>query len=542
MQRLMSWLLWWMVLFSVFHNFCNGQTECPKNSTPKKDKPGNNGNSQGASKKKKLKDALADTKNSMDVIKENGTKQHFVNLLKNLEEDLNDANEMETTSMSVTNVIAVLYKPKQPFKKLIISANETVAKPQETVPNYKASVEIPEEVDAGPNNTICFYMITCPETMATMLPSRGVLYENRLVGMSVSGKNISGLKERVNITMNLTTNISEAQIPTCMFLNFSTSEFSSDGCLTLWECGQSHITCSCDHLSVFCVLMVPSSLSPKDTEILTYITLIGCSLSLVTLVISVMLFITNKKLRADVSMKIHINLAMALILLNIYFLPSQRVAALPSAGLCFYMGLSLHYSLLASFSWMALEGFHLYLLLVRVFNIYIKRYLLKLSLVGWGIPAVIVSLVVIIGKDPYGSVSLDASKSNDTSICYIKNDTVRVVTTVGFFGLIFIFNIVMLGVTIRRIVILSNDNEFGQCDRDGAKRAICVVVGVTALLGITWGLIFFSFGAVATPALYLFCILNPLQGFFIFLWFVMSLRKNRKSDVQMSTETSGTNN
>lgn len=83
-------------------------------------------------------------------------------------------------------------------------------------------------------------------------------------------------------------------------------------------------------------------------------------------------------------MKIHINLAIALILLNIHFLPSQAIGALSSTSLCFYMALGIHYSLLASFSWMALEGFHIYLLIVRVFNIYIKRYLLKLAVVGWG--------------------------------------------------------------------------------------------------------------------------------------------------------------
>lgn len=52
--------------------------------------------------------------------------------------------------------------------------------------------------------------------------------------------------------------------------------------------------------------------------------------------------------------------------------------------ICRGLGLLLHWSLLATFMWMALEGFHLYLLLVRVFNIYIKKYVLKLSLVAWG--------------------------------------------------------------------------------------------------------------------------------------------------------------
>ncbi len=83
-------------------------------------------------------------------------------------------------------------------------------------------------------------------------------------------------------------------------------------------------------------------------------------------------------------MKVHISLVIALILLNLHFLLSAAVAAQASEQLCFYMAVALHYFLLASFSWMALEGFHLYVLLVKVFNIYVRRYLLKLSVVGWG--------------------------------------------------------------------------------------------------------------------------------------------------------------
>ena len=84
------------------------------------------------------------------------------------------------------------------------------------------------------------------------------------------------------------------------------------------------------------------------------------------------------------SLKLHINLAVALILLNLHFLLMEQVSSMVSSGACIYVGLLLHYSLLATFSWMAIEGFHLYLLLVRIFNIYISRYLLKLCLVGWG--------------------------------------------------------------------------------------------------------------------------------------------------------------
>lgn len=307
------------------------------------------------------------------------------------------------------------------------------------------------------------------------------------------------------------------------------------------ESGQ--ITCSCDHLTYFGVLMLPSTNSPpsEHQEILTYITQIGCSLSLLALIITVLIFIFNRKVRSDVSIKVHINLAIALILLNLHFLPSHAAAALSSTGPCVYVALMLHYSLLATFSWMALEGFHLYLLLVKVFNLYIRKYLLKLSVVGWGVPAVIVSLVVIIDKDSYGRVAVDVSNSSSTAICYITNNTVKIVTTLGAFSLVFLFNLIMFGVTIRRVVGRQQSKAFGQKERDRAKQDVCTILGVTTLLGITWGLVFFSLGYLTTPGLYLFCILNSLHGFFIFLWFVMSVRKIGPSAAQMSSSTSATN-
>lgn len=44
------------------------------------------------------------------------------------------------------------------------------------------------------------------------------------------------------------------------------------------------------------------------------------------------------------------------------------------------------------------------------------------------------------------------------------------------------------------------------------KREIVTLLLLLVLLGLTWGVIFFSFGDLTTPALYVFCILNPLQG------------------------------
>ncbi|XP_035762329.1 adhesion G-protein coupled receptor G5-like [Neolamprologus brichardi] len=113
-------------------------------------------------------------------------------------------------------------------------------------------------------------------------------------------------------------------------------------------------------------------------------------------------------------------------------------------------------------------------------------------------------------------------------------------TTLGPFILVFLFNMIMFAVTIRRVWTLRKSTEFGQSNRDRAKKDICTLLGVMTLLGITWGLVFFSFGYLTTPGLYLFCILNSLQGFFIFLWFMMSLRKAKTAVTKTSSETQTT--
>ncbi|KAL3992612.1 uncharacterized protein ACER0C_009886 [Sarotherodon galilaeus] len=570
MQR-MKWRLFWCLVFFLLHqrSVCNSHKEDCNKAKDKSSGQGpcmhecgkhacrqptnvckaDSGDGHGCGSNNYNRNERV--RNCMDLIGKilkNGSCNDAIKAMKDLEQFLEEGEINGTvSSMSSANVVALLYKTNGTFEGLDVYGSDNQVTSGKPLPNSTVRVQLPRELNAGPNNKIVFCMIKWPKTNQNTLESTYEVYDGRLVGLSVEGKNISGLQQRVNITINLTKEINETQEPSCQFLNFSTNTFSEDGCITLWTRGQNNLTCSCDHLTYFAVLLVPvsdsngtESLSSTDQKILTYISLIGCSLSLFALAVTVLLFITNRKVREDVSMKVHINLVIALILLNLHFLLSSTVAAVSSTGLCLYMALALHYSLLITFSWMAVEGFHLYLLLVRVFNIYIKRYLLKLSVVGWGVPAVIVSVVVIIDRGFYGPVSLDTSKSNNTDICYITDDKVKMGTTLGPFILVFLVNMFMFVVTIRRVWTLRKSTEFGQSNRDRAKKDICTLLGVMTLLGITWGLVFFSFGYLTTAGLYLFCILNSLQGFFIFLWFMMSLKKAKTAVTKTSSETRST--
>lgn len=97
---------------------------------------------------------------------------------------------------------------------------------------------------------------------------------------------------------------------------------------------------------------------------------------------------------------------MALLLLNLVFLVDAWLALYPDAvGLCISTAWFLHYFLLVAFTWMGLEAVHMYLALVKVFNSYISRYMLRFSLVGWGVPMIVVIIVIAIDKDNYGLIS-----------------------------------------------------------------------------------------------------------------------------------------
>ncbi|XP_019740001.1 adhesion G-protein coupled receptor G5-like [Hippocampus comes] len=474
--------------------------------------------------------------------------------IERLENSLEQTEVKESTSMRVGRLTALLLKPGGRLPGLHISASDSEANAGTPVNNSRVNVHLPGDLLPSLDDTLLFCMVTWPRSIWLQNVTSEELYQNRLLGLRLHGKTVSGLRQRVNITVNAVTINLKADIQK------SGSRKNSDNTM---ESGNSPLYCESTFLwllllptksdafpSFFSIrvpwklaklvavfpLQVSAPLSDANEAVLSYLSLIGCTLSLVTLVMTLLLFVTKRKLREDVSMKVHANLAVALILLNAHFL-SSRAAALSSDGLCFYVALALHYSLLATFSWMALESFHLYLLLVRVFNIYIRRYMLKLGLAGWSLPAAIVILAVFLKPDAYGRVALDATDPESTQICYLLDGTLKMVSTLGVFSVVFAFNLVMLVVTVQRLTGLPHSKrpQVGQGERGRTKQNISTLLGVSTLLGITWGLVFFSFGHLSTAGLYLFCILNSLQGFFIFLWFVLSWRKSAPSTASSKT-------
>ncbi|MFT7816826.1 adhesion G-protein coupled receptor G5-like isoform X1 [Arapaima gigas] len=85
-----------------------------------------------------------------------------------------------------------------------------------------------------------------------------------------------------------------AKMPDCRFYNYTTGRFERSGCRTDWKRDRCQVECSCNHTTFFALLMVPSNISEVDLTALTYISLVGCSVSIVFLPLSLVIYVCNR--------------------------------------------------------------------------------------------------------------------------------------------------------------------------------------------------------------------------------------------------------
>ncbi|XP_035767568.1 adhesion G-protein coupled receptor G2 [Neolamprologus brichardi] len=346
-----------------------------------------------------------------------------------------------------------------------------------------------------------------------------------ILGASVANLSITGLRDNVIITLKNQEPIPANFVATCVFWDFALNNgsggWSSNGC-SVQNSTDSETICGCNHLTSFAILLDLSRqpiTSRLQSTILTFITYIGCGISAIFLAVTILTYLAFGKLRKDIPSKILIQLCFALLLLNLVFLVDAWLALYPDAvGLCISTAWFLHYFLLAAFTWMGLEAVHMYVALVKVFNVNVSHYMLKFSLAGWGIPMIVVIIVIAIDKKNYGLVSYGRFSDGTTDeFCWLKNDIAFYVAVVAYFCVIFIFNFVMFIVVMVQLCRIKKQNPQNLQHRS-TLQDVRSVLGITILLGLTWGFAFFAWGPVNLPFMYLFAIFNSLQGFFIFVF------------------------
>ncbi|KAK3705871.1 hypothetical protein RRG08_058952 [Elysia crispata] len=295
----------------------------------------------------------------------------------------------------------------------------------------------------------------------------------------------------------------------CVFWDFSANQdaggWSSDGC-RYGRTQDGRDVCECDHLTNFAVLVSfydQSELEHK--EILGYITIVGLSLSIAGLAMSMLSFIFIKKLRKGRPQQTLFQLSLALLLSWVVFLAG--IERTSNHDGCIAVAALLHYLILASFMWMLMEGLLQYLLFVRVMNSYFTHYMWKTSIPSWGLPVIPVIIILAIDTELY--------KGGD-DYCWMDLDAFYYGFAIPV-GLIILTNLVVF------VLVTISLCRRKDMSKHSSQTSNQTVVNIRAsficfcVLGLSW---IFGFLAIEDARLvfqYLFCITASLQGFIVFL-------------------------
>ncbi|NWW80635.1 AGRG3 protein, partial [Climacteris rufus] len=349
--------------------------------------------------------------------------------------------------------------------------------------------------------------------------------DNTVVGITVGESSISGLQDPVQLTFTHR-QLPHGITPQCVFWDFSKGQaggWRSSGCVT--QPGDKETVCSCDHLTFFTLLLNPA-VDSASAKALTTVATAGCGVAMAFSIFTIAFCVFIRcRFRFEETVRInlglHANFVGSLFLLNLAFLLNSGLSGRTHMRTCRVLGGLTHYCLLCCFTWTALEGCQLYLLFVKVLGIYIHHYLAKLCLLGWGFPVLVVGVAGALGS--YGEYSIQTTDHQAIAVCVCwitsKHLLVHYITNCGYFGLIFLFNMVIFGVVTQKSCSLQGTGAV-QGYRKPWKVAL-VAAGLFCLLGATWALAFLTYSISSVPILYLFTILNSLQGIFIFIWLVV---------------------
>eukprot|EP00117_Sycon_ciliatum_P025008 scpid100831/ scgid6086/ Probable G-protein coupled receptor 112 len=212
----------------------------------------------------------------------------------------------------------------------------------------------------------------------------------------------------------------------CVFWDFDKDD--GNGGWSDWNCTTfrdgttgNRTVCQCGHLTNFAVLFTRHISAKESTAeaALKYISIIGCGISMLGLIATLVLILAVKKLRDSTHHQMVFGLCSTLLLfLTIFTVVLYYEHVAKSSAVCKGLAIAMHYLLLCAFMWMSVDATMLYKSVVIVFDQpgRLQQRLLRISI--FVIPLVIVGVAGGVTRlDMYGSDNL----------CWIKADA-------AFFG------------------------------------------------------------------------------------------------------------
>lgn len=300
------------------------------------------------------------------------------------------------------------------------------------------------------------------------------------------------------------------------------------------------IVCQTRHLTQFSYLVGGSYrvneegdevlITPLNERVLDIISIVGCCLSLFGVLGIFVTAAVFKSWRSQASTKVLLHLCLAMTLQMVLFVfintddLSEQLVSHGASTRCVLLGAVLQYSILVLFSWMLIIAFLQFQRYVTVIGIQRPRhYILKAALVAWLLPLLPTLLVACIDPDSY--LPTEAQLATDTGICYPSG-----------YGLTFGVLLPITLITVANLVIFvyvfySISHSLGQtvhrAERQLVYKQIRLSILLFFLLGLSWIFGIFAFMGAGIAFSYLFCLTATMQGFVLFIYFVLIDEANR---------------
>ncbi|XP_030634210.1 cadherin EGF LAG seven-pass G-type receptor 2 [Chanos chanos] len=308
----------------------------------------------------------------------------------------------------------------------------------------------------------------------------------------------------------------ERSKPICVFWNHTIvpgghGGWSAKGCEVVFR-NSTHISCQCYHMTSFAVLM---DISRRENGEILPVKIVTWSTAGVTLGFLFLTMVFLICLRAMHNNKTSIinNGAFALFLSELIFILGIGQADNPF--LCTVIAILLHFFYMCSFSWLFLEGLHVYRMLseVRDINYGPMRFY---YMIGWGVPAFITGLAV--GLDPEGYGNPD--------FCWLSIYDTLIWSFAGPIALVVAMNI-FLYILASRASCSPKHQSFEK--KEAPVSGLRTACGVLLLVTVTCLLAVFSVNSDMIIFHYLFAGFNCVQGPFIFFFRIVFNKEARNA-------------
>ncbi|XP_067138974.1 latrophilin Cirl-like isoform X4 [Centruroides vittatus] len=348
------------------------------------------------------------------------------------------------------------------------------------------------------------------------------IINSRVIAATLGSYHMVKLAESVTIYFK---HIQEENVtnPQCVFWDLDTREWSPEGCWVK-SYNFTHTVCACDHLTNFALMMDVSATKINHGEniMLKIFTYIGCSVSMLFLILTLIFLQMVKNLKND-HITIRKNFCICIFIVEAVLIGG--IDQMHFKILCSVLAGLVHYFLLASFVWTFLDSFQLHITLVNLYETNKSR-MKWYYLAGYGLPLLVVVISVIVDPSSYGTESYCSLDITNFFVFSFVGPAIACVLVTLF------FLILTMGKVRFQTNSANSKNKQTKItsanDEDALLHVKCHIMlqsrcGVVLLIILVanWTIYLLHLYQGTAVMAYVFTALNCLQGIIFFIFFII---------------------